>query len=411
MNCALSARWILLVALVAGTTPQAESWPQWRGMNRDGKSGETGLLDQWPEGGPPLLWETDGLGAGYVTPSVDQGRILGTSYRDDDEVAWARSETDGSLIWEVAISPAARDIGYAHGPRSTPTVDGDDLFTLGAGGHLSRLDIRNGSLHWQVDLVKDLGGRMMSRWGYSESVLVDGERVICTPGGDEGTVACLDRRTGDVLWRSRDLTDPAAYSSILEVRLHDTDQYIVYTGESLAGIEPSTGEVLWKVPRRGRTAVIPTPLVRDNLVYVTSGYRIGCNLFEIGKDGDGFTVTEKYANTDLENHHGGAILVGDHVYATSGVMLKCMNLLDGKVLWEERSVGKGALSYADGHLYLRSERGPVALIEANPSKYEEKGRFDQPRRSRRSSWPHPVISGGRLYLRDMDRLFCYRIEP
>ena len=251
----------------------------------------------------------------------------------------------------------------------------------------------------------------MSRWGYAESLLVDGNNVLCTPGGDSGTVACLDRQTSRLLWRSTELTDPAAYSSILKVRLHETDQYVVLTGKSLAGIETSTGKLLWNTDRLGKTAVIPTPVVHGNLIFVTSGYGIGCNLFEIKKKDNGFTVTEKYANTDIENHHGGAVLVGDHVYATSGVTLKCFNLLNGEVAWAERSVGKGSLSFADGHLYLRSERGPVALIKANPQKYEEKGRFEQPRRSRQRSWPHPVIAGGRLYLRDMDRMFCYRIKP
>ena len=224
-------------------------------------------------------------------------------------------------------------------------------------------------------------------------------------------MACLDRQTGRTLWRTGELSDQAAYASILKATLHGASQYLVFTGKSLAGIEPSTGRLLWRAEREGKTAVIPTPVVLDNLVFVTSGYGIGCNLFEIGKEGDSFTVAERYANGHMENHHGGVIRVGDHVYGTSGPVLVCMDMRTGKVAWEERSVGKGSLSYADGHLYLRSERGPVALVEASPDAYVEKGRFEQPARSRHRSWPHPVIAGGRLYLRDMDRLLCYGLKP
>ncbi len=389
----------------------AEAWPQWRGVQRDGKSSETGLLKAWPENGPTLLWKQTGLDEGYSTPSVADGKIFGMSYREEDEVCWALNETDGSLIWEVKTSNAERKIGYPHGPRSTPTFDNGELFTLGSKGQLTRLDAQTGKIHWQKHLQDDLNGRMMSHWGFSESILVDGNRILCTPGGDQGTVACLDRKTGELVWRTKDLVDRAAYASIVKTTIHDTEQYIVLTGETLAGIVPETGKLLWRIDRSGKTAVIPTPICRDNLIFVTSAYGIGCNLFEIKKTDGQFSASERYANRELENHHGGVILIGNHVYATNRNSIVCLELETGDVAWEERSVGKGSLSYADGHLYLRSEKGPIALIEANPELYVEKGRFDQPDRSRLSSWPHPVIANGRLLLRDRDKLLCFDIKP
>ncbi len=389
----------------------ADSWPQWRGANRDGKSQETGLLKEWPAEGPPLLWKIDNLGEGYATPSIDQGKIFGASYRGDEEFAWALNEENGSLIWETRTAKAERDVGYSHGPRSTPTVAGKHVFTLGAGGDLTCLDTEQGTIVWQRNIKKDFDGKMMSGWGYSESVLVDGDRVVCSPGGREGTVVCLNRANGDLVWRTTELKDEAAYTSIVKETIHGKVQYLTLTGDSLAGISPSTGKLIWKARRRGKTAVIPTPIHHEGSIFVTSGYNVGCNLFDVTKQGDRFHVEERYKNRDIKNHHGGAIRVDDHIYASSGPILVCMELATGDVKWEQRSVGKGSLSYADGHLYLRSEKGPIALIEANPEAYVEKGRFKQPDRSRRQSWAHPVIANGRLVLRDQNNLFSYDLKP
>ena len=411
MHRSQSARLSLIAAILIPALLNADSWPQWRGINRDGKSAETGLLKSWPKGGPPLAWRISDLGEGYATPSVDQSKIFGVSYRGDEEFAWALSETDGSSIWETRTSDAERDVGYSHGPRSTPTVDGMHVFTLGAGGDLSCLSSKTGAIVWQRNLKEDFDGRMMSGWGYSESVLVDGNRVICSPGGKKGTVICLNRNSGDLVWRTSQLKDRAAYTSITKEMILGKTQYLTLTGETLAGISPSTGELLWQADRPGKTAVIPTPIYHDGKVFVTSGYNVGCNLFEISQKRNKFMAKEKYANRNIKNHHGGAIRVGDHIYASSGPIIVCLELETGKIAWEQRSVGKGSLSYADGHLYLRSEKGPIALIEANPKAYTEKGQFKQPDRSRRQSWAHPVIANGHLLLRDQDSLFSYDLKP
>lgn len=400
---------ILFAGMLTQQSVVSADWPQWRGPHRDGISTETGLLTEWPEGGPPLVWKAGNLGGGYTTPSIAGGKIYGMGYRGDQEVVWVLDVKDGSEIWSTVVGPAYREVGYAEGPRATPTVDGDRIYTLGAAGNVTCLDAKTGKILWEKNYPKDFGGEMMSGWGFSESLLVDGGHLICTPGGKQGTVAALDKMTGERLWQSRDLTDQAAYASLLKVEIEGVPQYIVFTAEHVAGIAPADGTVLWQAERKGKTAVIPTPVCKDNYVWVTSGYNVGCNLFKVTRSGSQFSAEEVYSNRDIKNHHGGAILLGDYVYASSGPVIVCMNFLTGEVAWEERSVGKGSLGYADGHLYLRSEKGPIALIKATPKAYSEKSRFDQPDRSDKNAWPHPIISDGRLYLRDQDILLSYDV--
>jgi outer membrane protein assembly factor BamB len=262
-------------------------------------------------------------------------------------------------------------------------------------------------------MVNELGGPL-PELGYSESPLVDGDRVLVTPGGKGGTVAALDRNSGKVLWRTKELTDPAHYASLVVAELGGARQYVVLTENHVAGIGPEDGRVLWQAVRQGRTAVIPTPIVQGDLVYVTSGYGVGCNAFRITRGENGFKAEEVYANKVMANHHGGVILVGEHVLGHSeGKGWTCQDLNTGEALWQDRDIlGKGSIAYADGHVYLRREEGPgtVVLAEPTPTGLKEKGRFDQPDRSDKHSWTHPIVVGGRLYLRDQERLFCYDVR-
>ena len=400
------------VAAIAASA-SADDWPQWRGPERTGKSKETGLLKSWPTGGPKQVWKTTGLGGGYVTPSVARGRIFGSGYRGSDEFVWALGETDGKEIWSVKTSGAERNIGYPEGPRSTPTIDGDSLYTLSAGGVFTCLSTADGKQRWRKDFKNDFGGRMMSGWGFSESPLVDGDKVICTPGGTKGTIVALNKNTGAVLWQTSDFTDRAAYASIIAAEIGGIRQYVQLTDRNVIGVSANDGRVAWRTPRSGQTAVIPTPIYHDNHVFVTSGYGAGCNLFQITSDSGAFKATQVYANKDMVNHHGGVVLVGDHLYGHSDSRgWVCMEFKTGKVVWTSRGVGKGAVSFADGMLYTRSEgrAGTVALVEATPTGYKEHGRFDQSDRSNKNSWPHPVIANGKLYLRDQDVLLCYDIK-
>ncbi len=385
-------------------------WPQWRGPNRDGKSTDTGLLKQWPAEGPKQVWKATGLGGGYSTPSVANGRVYGSGYRDDEEFIWAVDASTGKEIWSTKTGAAEKKVGYPEGPRSTPTIDGDSLFTLSAGGNLVCLEAASGKELWHHDLKKEFGGRMMSGWGFSESPLVDGDKVICTPGSVKGTVLALNKKTGATIWQSEEFKDKSAYASLVIANFGGVRQYVQLTDAHVAGIAAADGKLLWEADRPGKTAVIPTPIVTDEFVYVTSGYGVGCNLFKVTKDGDGFKADQVYANQNLINHHGGVILVGNHIYGHSDKGgWTCQELKSGDVVWTDKGVGKGAISFADGFFITRSEsgKGNVALIEASPEGYKEHGRFEQPNRSNKNSWPHPVIANGKLFLRDQDVMFCY----
>jgi len=234
--------------------------------------------------------------------------------------------------------------------------------------------------------------------------------VLCTPGGGGGTVAALERETGEVVWRSRALTEPASYASLIEIEFGGRNQVVVLTGQSVAGIALADGELLWRAERKGKTAVVPTPIFREGHVWVTSGYGVGCNLFQLVPSGGAIEAKMVYKNRTIKNGQGGAVFVGDHVYAASGPLLVCMDWRTGKTAWRERSLNRASLSYADGHLYLRGEQGQMALVEASPEAYTLKGSFEETERSEFKSWSPPVIAGGRLYLRDQGRLACYGIE-
>ena len=406
------AVWPLALAIASPHLAFGGDWPQWQGPNRDAVSAETGLLAEWPSGGPPLVWKVNGLGGGYSTPSIAGGRIFGMGYIGEEEVVWALDAKTGKSLWNVPIGPADRRIGYPEGSRCTPTVDGELLYALGPGGNFICLETATGKERWRKDFKQDFGGRMMSGWGFSESPLVDGDRVVCTPGSSKGTILALNKKTGAVIWQTKDFTDRSAYSSIIPVEMGGVRQYVQLTDQSVVGVAANDGRLLWRAPRQGRTAVIPTPIFHDNHVYVTSGYNVGCNLFKITATGGEFKAEEVYANNDMVNHHGGVVRVGEYLYGFSDRGgWTCQEFKTGKVVWKNGGVGKGSILCADGHLYLRSEgsKGTLALVAATPDGYKETGRFDQPDRSGKQSWPHPVIANGKLFLRDQDILLCYDV--
>lgn len=393
--------------------PDTTGWYQWRGPQRTGHSPETGLLKSWPAEGPRLVWRATGLGGGNSTPSVAGGRIYGMSYQGQDEVVWAVNERDGALVWKTVIGPANYDIGrQAHdGSGGTPTVDGSRLYAVGAGGEFVCLETATGKTVWKKSLVRDFGGRV-PRWGYSESPLVDGNVVVATPGGARATLVALNKVTGEVVWQAQvPEGDAAGYSSVILANVAGEPEYIQFLAGGVVGVSAKDGKYLWRFNSpANRTANCSTPIFRDNMVFAASGYNNGGGLAKLEKGPDGITATEVYFTKRMQNHHGGMVLVGDYIYGFDGANLTCIEFKTGEVKWSDRSVGKGSVSYADGHIYARSERGPVALVEANPERYVEKGRFTPPDQIGQTTWPHPVISGGKLYLRDMDQLFCYDIK-
>jgi len=401
-----------LAAALLLTSPisiQAEDWPQWRGPNRDGISQETGLLKEWPEGGPELLWKAKGYGVGYSSVSVSGGLIYTLGDVEGGSQVIAANEANGEIVWKTRIGGEGGHRKYP-GTRSTPTVDGGQVFALNQFSDLACLDAKSGKLIWKRNLIEDFGGKMMSGWKYSESPLVDGDRVVVTPGGAQGAVVAVNRKNGGKIWQTSEWTDRAGYSSVVIKKFHGVRQYIQLTGQSVAGIDPDSGKLFWKADRPGKTAVVSTPVVKDDVVFVTSAYGVGCSAFRIGKKGSKWTTELLYANKAIANHHGGVIRLGDHVFGSSGPSFACVDIESGKGGFSERSVGKGATVYADGRFYLRAESGPVALIVATPKGLKEAGRFEQSDRSNDRAWPYPVVANGRLYLRDQDALLCYDVR-
>jgi outer membrane protein assembly factor BamB len=407
MNPTLFTALTLVSVLTATAAPG--DWPTWRGPKRDGLSTETGLLKQWPAGGPPLAWKATGCGTGYSSVSVADGRVI-TMGDGPDGARVLAFDLSGKPLWQSET--IGKPGGNYPGTRCTPTIADGRVYALGQFGDFVCLDAMTGKVLWSKSLQKDFGGNYAG-WNYTESPLVDGKKVVLTPGGKRGTMAALDRQTGDLLWQSKDWTDSAAYSSIVPWEFAGRRQYVQFTESSVAAIDAENGSLLWRAPRRGATATIPTPVLSGDLVFVTSGYGVGCNLFKLKKDTGGIATEEVYANKNMVNHHGGVILLGKHLFGHSDQGgWTCLDLATGEVAWKNNGVGKGAIAYADGHFYCRSEggKGTVALIEATPTGYKEKGRFDQPDRSGKNSWAHPVIAGGKLYLRDMDVLLCYDVK-
>jgi outer membrane protein assembly factor BamB len=391
------------------TVLMAGNWPQWRGPDRDDVSSEHGLLKQWPAGGPPLVWKATGAGGGFGGVAVAGAKVFTLGDKGDSSFALALDAGSGRVVWTAKIG---RSGGDPSGPRSTPTVDGDRVYVLSQFGDLVCLEAATGKEDWRKSFEKDFGGRC-GGWMYSESPLVDGDKLVCTPGSPQGSIAAFNKRTGKLLWLTKNFTDPAEYSSPIAVQIDGVRQYIQLTGENVVGVQADNGSVLWRAPRHGETATVPTPIFYQDDVYVSSGYGVGCNLFHIGKAGESYQAAQVYANKVMVNHHGGVVRVGDYLYGYSdGKGWVCQEFKTGRLVWRDKGVGKGSLTCADGHLYLRSEGGDgaVALVEASPQGYRETSRFDQPDRSREPSWSHPVIAGGRLYLRDQDVLLSYNVS-
>ena len=403
----------------AAPVESAKDWPQWHGHNRDNISRETGLLKEWPAEGPPLAWKIQGVGSGFSTVAVANGKIYTAGDEGEESFVYALNEADGTRAWRSKLGRAAAPGNYP-GTRATPTVDGERVYMIGQLGDVVCYQSGDGKEVWRKNLKEEFKGKMMSGWGNSESVLVDGEKLICTPGGSEGTLLALNKADGSVVWRSKDFTDSAAYASPIAVEIGGVRQIIVFTDKSLAGIGAADGKLLWRHDRPGRTAVIPTPVVKDDHIFVTSGYGVGCDLFRIDASGGTFTATKVYSNNKMINHHGGVILLDGKVYGHSDAVRgnresggwTCLDFMSGEEVWRERGeLGKGTISYADGRFYLRDEsKGTLVLIEASPAGWKEHGRFEQPDRSRAQAWPHIVIANGKMYVRDQATLLCYDVK-
>ena len=389
----------LLVALSQSVSNQTPAdWPQWRGANRDGKSPETGLLAQWPAGGPPLVWKAGGAGSGYSSMSVVAGKLYTVGARGGTEYVHAFDIATGRKLWEVANgSEYSNDRG--NGPRGTPTIDGGRLYVLGASGDLTALDAAKGTRIWSVNVLREFGGSN-PRWGLSESPLIVGDRLLVNAGGSNASIVALNKRDGKVIWKSQ--SDGAGYSSAVVQRVGSTEQAVFFTANRAVGVDIKDGRMLWEYPRvANRVANIATPVVKDNFVFLSSDYGTGAALLKLDATGSGVSATDVYFTQEMRNHHSSSILVGEHLYGFSSAILTALRFADGATAWKDRSVGKGSLAFADG--------GVVGLAEATPAGYREKGRFSI-QQAGLPTWAHPVIAGGRLYIRDQDTVYAYNVR-
>jgi outer membrane protein assembly factor BamB len=401
----------------------AADWPTWRGPKRDGHSPDTGLLRQWPQGGPRMVLNARNLGRGFSSVAVTGGRIYTMGDRNGAQHLIALSDSDGRELWAVRVGPVWDD-EYA-GPRATPTVDDGMVYALGTEGDLIAVDANTGQERWRRSFVRDFGGRMMSGWKYAESPLVDGDRVVVTPGGRDAIIVALNKKTGQDIWRAKMGSfqsrgpEGAGYSGIVISNGGGVKQYIQLTGRGVISVRASDGWFMWGYGRVANdVANISTPIVSGDHVFASTGYGTGAALLKINRDGDRTNVSEVYFLDPgtFQNHHGNMVLVGSHIYGghghNRGIPI-ALDLASGKIAWggDIRNAGQGsaAVSYADGHLYFRYQNGVMMLIEATPQGYREKGSFAIPNVNN-PSWSHPVIIGGRLYLREQDNLYVYDVR-
>lgn len=403
------------LALLPALSAAGEDWPQWRGPNRDGISLETGLLRSWPEDGPPLAFRAEGLGAGYSSVAVADGRLHTLGMLSGREWIITLDAASGARLWATPHGEGYRD-GRGDGPRSAPAVVAGRVHVLGARGRLSALDAETGQTVWTVDLLGETGGRNIN-WGISESPLVLGDRVLVSPGGRSAGFAAFDRETGALLWNAEG--DEAGYASPMPVAVPGAPHVVFFSGERAAGIRAEDGALLWSYRRASnRTANIATPIVvpADEggvRLFLSSDYGTGGALLELRADGaGGVAAEERYFTRNMRAHHATPILHEGVLYGFSGSILSALDIETGGLFWRDRSIHKGSLTLAGDRLYIFSERGEVALVEPSRVGYEERGRFRFPEadRSRRDTWSHPVVANGLLYLRDQDTLLAYDIR-
>ena len=407
---------VAALSLAFSLVTLAADWPQWRGPERNGISKETGLAKEWPKEGPKLLWKVKDIGDGYSTPAVVGERLYLISNQGmDNEFVHALSVADGKEVWKTTIGKVGPNQGPQYpGTRSTPTVDGDSLYALSSNGDLVCLNTADGKERWRKDLRKDFGGKP-GKWAYAESPLIDGDVLVVAPGGTKATIVALNKKSGNVVWESAiPEGDEAAYASAMIVEVGGLKQYVEFLSKGLVGVEAKTGKLLWRYEKtaQGSPANIPTPLVQDQFVYSAAG-RSGGGLVQLKAAGSTVEAEEVYFTPKLPTAIGGAVVLSGNLYGTNGQGLLCADLKSGDIKWQERGVGAGSVCYADGRLYVHGENGEVALVEATPEAYREKGRFtppDLPKKGPGKAWAYPVVANGRLYIREMGTVWCFDVK-
>lgn len=386
--------------------PKALDWTQFRGAKRNAQSMDTGLLKQWPAAGPAVAWKATGIGTGFSS-ACHSGKVVFTTGEEGNKSHLvAINFADGKIAWKLPMGPGFTEQQGGQGPRSTPATDGTVVVAVAPTGEIVCARVADGRTVWQKNM-KNFGANQPG-FGFVESPFIDGNLVLLSPGG---TVVALNKLNGATVWQSKKLKGSTDYSSLSVAETGKIKQYLVMTDKSVAGILATSGAILWEGEFPGDRAVVPTPVYGNGIVFVAAGYGVGCKAFKVGLAGDQMRATEAYAGPQFQIHHGGMVLVGEHVYGLHDQgTLKCIELATGKQVWQDRSVGKGSIAYADGHLYCRGESGQIALVEANPAEFKSKGTFTPAEKNGSKCWAHPVVSGGRLLIREGDTLTAYNLK-
>jgi len=392
-----------------------EDYAQWRGPDRTGISSEKGLLRQWPEGGPKLVWQVTDIGFGFGSPAVAGNRVYLVSNKGlEEEYVQALDASTGKRIWATPLGKVGNPDQRPNNPgaRSTPTLDGKMLYALGSDGDLACLEAETGKIVWRKSYRSDLGG-VPGRWAYAESPLIDGDRLVCAPGGADATLAALNKATGEVIWKCAvPGGDSAAYASITIVTIGGVRQAVAFLDKGVVGVEAPTGKFLWRFDKSSGNTNISTPVWRGDLIY-SAGGRGAAAVARVKAEGGAFAAEAVYESRTLPNSIGGFVLIGGDLYGTTPQALVCADLATGNVKWQDPCIGAGSVTCADGLLYVHGENGAVALVEASPDGYREKGRFtppNPPERRGTKAWSYPVVANGRLYIRDMESLYCYDVK-
>jgi outer membrane protein assembly factor BamB len=411
-----------LIFCICVINVSAADWPQWRGPDRSGVSKESGLLKQWPSGGPKLVWQVDDLGDGYSTPVVVGTRIYFLSNTGmDNEFVQARSTADGKVIWTTRVGNVGNPNQNPPYPkaRSTPTIDGNNLYAFGSDGDIACLETKTGKIRWTKNVRKEFAGQP-GEWAYAESPLVDGDLVVVTPGGAEATMIALNKKTGAVVWKSAIPNgEPAGYASAIVVQAAGRKQYVQLLSKGMVGVDAKTGQFLWRYADVAKgPAQYFTPVARGEQVY-GGALGVGGGMVQLTATQNGVSAEQVYFKRGLPNGIGGALVIGDYLYGTDVTQkLLAVEFTTGKVLWEKENFGWGSVAAADGLLFVHLISGEIALVEATPAGFRDKGRFappNQPKKKQVGQYPegafaYPVIANGRLYIRDLGTLWAYDVK-
>ena len=386
-------------SLIIEATAPGE-WPQWRGPQRNGMSLESDLLTKWSPEGPPVLWKVKG-GEGFSSLAISEGRVFTMVDRDDVEFVLGLDAETGKELWKVESARSFKESQGGNGPRSTPTLDGDRVYTLGATGILLCLNNRTGEILWKRNILDDFDTENLY-WGVSTSPLVEKDMLLVNVGGAGTSVVAFNKYSGDVIWKKH--TDVASYSSPISITVEGVREIVFFCGRSIVGLSPVDGQLHWRQEWTTLSDMnIATPIFSDPLLFISSGRGTGSGVFRLRRLGESVRAEVQWTSKIMRNHFNGCVLVGEHVYGFDNAILKCIRLEDGEVMWADRSVGKGSLISASGHLFILEEHGDIGVVEATPEEYREKGRMNI---LDYKSWTPPAIAGGRLYVRDQKNIAC-----